>query len=365
MCSMRPLLAAVLVLLLAPPAAAKKPKASDPAPWPTGTRPALDCSAAIPIGCDDSAQNSNVGAPSNVDYYSCISWLEPGGEVVFELVLPGPGHTTVSASLSGMPCDLDVFLLGSCDEGDCIGYGNTSFTVPTLPSGTYYIVVDGYEGDACEFTLGVTCTDVPSPCCPLLEECVAFDFNASDGGFWTIPCGGTSVWEWGAAPSPGVACDGVGVTNVLGTVLQGDYPNLAGEAAVLGPVSITADCTCLELCHMYTTEEPYDGGNVKVSADDGATWVLVIPAAQYDFATDDENACVPSEAVFTDELGSPWTSDCFDLSQYVDDELLIGFFFGSDESVTSPGWYIKWAKLGSDTTPVEHSSWGAIKGLYR
>ena len=43
-----------------------------------------------------------------------------------------------------------------------------------------------------------------------------------------------------------------------------------------------------------------------------------------------------------------------------------GFFFGSDGSIVYPGWYVKWIKTGGGhTTPVEDSSWGAIKAMYR
>ena len=58
--------------------------------------------------------------------------------------------------------------------------------------------------------------------------------------------------------------------------------------------------------------------------------------------------------------------DCFDLSGLIGSDVLVGFFFGSDgygdESV---GWYIQWAKLGGDGTPVATTSWGTIKAMYR
>jgi hypothetical protein len=44
---------------------------------------------------------------------------------------------------------------------------------------------------------------------------------------------------------------------------------------------------------------------------------------------------------------------------------LIGFFFGSDSSDHWGGWYILWANLGTDKTPVEATTWGTIKAMYR
>ena len=51
--------------------------------------------------------------------------------------------------------DLDIFFLGSCDENDCLAYGNTTFTSDAMLAGTYYIVVDGYSGDCGDYMLEV------------------------------------------------------------------------------------------------------------------------------------------------------------------------------------------------------------------
>jgi len=45
---------------------------------------------------------------------------------------------------------------------------------------------------------------------------------------------------------------------------------------------------------------------------------------------------------------------------------MVAFDFGADTSVFYPGWYIKWVKIGSDEfSPVEQSTWGNIKAMYR
>jgi hypothetical protein len=316
--------------------------------------------------CNDLVVGSNVGEPSNVSYYSCVGWLESGGEVVYELVLPGPGEKILFVSLDTQGCDLDLFLLGSCDENDCITHGDVGLVAAPLSAGTYYLVVDGYEGDACPFTLTVTCGDLDEPCCPLLDDCVFYDFNDSDHGFWTVPCGGEPVWDWLPVPQGGrQTCDALSAQNLLGTgSLIDDYPNNAGEMAVIGPVMITEDCWCMEICHITYIEFEWDGGNVKVSDDQGATWDLVHPTRGYDWVATPWTTCVTGEPVFCEEA-SPWLLDCFNLSAYVGSEILIGFFFGSDESYTYPGWFIRWVKIGSGENPVEATSWGMIKMLYR
>jgi len=214
------------------------------------------------------------------------------------------------------------------------------------------------------------------PCCPLDVVCYDFDFNVSDCGVALELCdGGVTTWEWGVPDPlvPVLACDDVPVTNVLGTTLVGSYPLLAGEIAMIGPVDITEDCWCMDLCHYYEFESDYsiwDCGNVKVSPDGGATWFLVYPADGYDGIANDcidtyHPLCVCEEEVFGHSSGT-FVRDCFDLRAYMGETVMIGFFFGSDSSVAYLGWYIKWAKIGRPQgTAVEQSSWGNIKALYR
>lgn len=334
------------------------------------SRQLLDCSQPIPVVCGGEYASTNVGAPTNVSFYSCEpEWDEAAGEVVFELVLPGPQYYDILVEMSAEGlCFLDVFILGSCDEGDCLGNGVSFTSATNVPPGTYYVVVDGWEGEECPFEITVNCEDSVPICCPMPYVCHEYDFNESDHGFSAIACGGQSVWEWGLTPYPGTAaCDDVEITNLLGTVLQGAYPYDSGEIAAIGPVSITADCTCMELCHTYMCEEAWDGGNVKVSANGGVDWVLAMPAEGYDISTQPATTCVTEEPVFADDYGSAWMRDCFDLSDYVGQDILVGFFFGSDNAGGTGygGWYIKWAKFGTDQTPVLDHSWGAIKALYR
>jgi hypothetical protein len=132
-------------------------------------------------------------------------------------------------------------------------------------------------------------------------------------------------------------------------------------------MNVTAECSCLGICHFYVTESGYDGGNVKVSTDDGSTWDLVHPHGGYDDVLDSDTnvaECVADEEVFTGYT-SDYRHDCFDLSAYVGQEIKVGFFFGSDGSTEHIGWFVRWVKLGSDMSPVEPSSWGSIKAMYR
>jgi hypothetical protein len=277
-------------------------------------------------------------------------------------------------------CDLDLFLLGSCDETDCLYYSGTVGTeeiiTGCLEPGTYYIVVDGYgssvPGAECPFEITVNCVecDCPVPaCCPFENTVYMVDFNVDGASHWLMPCGGAPTWEWGpltSASVPDVACDDVPVTNILGTTIAANYPVSAGEIAAVGPFFIDQYSTCLELCHFYDIETSYDAGNVKISTDGGVTWAIIAPSQGYPGSANTWPFCVTSEPAYTGHPGFAFMRDCFSLTPFIGQEIIVGFFFGSDSSVTYPGWYIKWVKIGSsDASPVEDSSWGNITAMYR
>ena len=359
------ILTIALVVLGAFGAAAKKPV--EPVP---GSRLLLDCDGALEVFCGDVISGTTIGGALNVDYYSCVGWLESGPEAVYFIELSGPTNWDLTATISNLTVDLDVFILGSCDENDCLAYGSTTATANDLGAGTYYIVVDGYNGVEGDFTLTVNCFEQVPPCCPFPFDCYVFDFNLDPCGLQLVDCGlGPNPWAWGVdLEIPQVACDDVPVTNILGTTLGGPYPVSVGGIAMVGPVLVEEACDCLELCHYYDTETGYDGGNVKVSTDGGVTWTQIDPARGYDDILDSTYyvaECVANEWVFTGDSGT-FVRDCFDLSAFVGQEIMIGLFFGSEGySTTDLGWYVKWIKLGGEASPVQDATWGSIKSLYR
>jgi len=363
---MRALAIVMALLMIASVSAAEKKLYVEPAPG--GSR-LLDCTNAIPINCGDTVDGTTVGGTNVVSAYSCVGWNEGGPEVVYELELTADA-TAVPGTISGMTADLDIFFLGSCDENDCLEYGNTYFTSDALPAGTYYIVVDGYGTAEDAFTLAVECEEFTPPCGPFEYTCYVYDFNV-DPPMNYIDCGlGPNPWMWGYEPDiPQIACDDVPVTNILGTIVPGPYPISVGGIATVGSYEITDDCACLELCHFYNTEPNYDGGNVKVSVDGGATWTLITPYGGYpgiNTSTYYQCECVWNEPFFTGD-SITFVKDFFDLSDFIGQTIDVGFFFGSESYDTSEfGWYIKWIKIGGEeSSPVQDATWGAVKALYR
>lgn len=128
-----------------------------------GTTPpgGLDCSNAISLNCGQTYNGTTVGQPSNVDLYNCVGWDQSGPERVHVITTTATGDIT--AALSNLSVDLDVFILSSCSENACLAYGDDVATLNNAPPGTYYIVVDGYMGAAGTYTLTVNCSGGTQP----------------------------------------------------------------------------------------------------------------------------------------------------------------------------------------------------------
>jgi hypothetical protein len=112
------------------------------------------------LGCDQEAfgATSQWGATDVLDGYDCTDWDASGPEVVYTFVPEISGTATVDLSHpAGM--DLDVYILqGDCASDACLAAGGTSVTFDALKDKTYYIVVDGANGDAGSFTLTTSCS---------------------------------------------------------------------------------------------------------------------------------------------------------------------------------------------------------------
>lgn len=128
----------------------------------------LVCTDAVPLTCGEPYFGNNGDGEDNVSLYGCdgnvLNVENNGPEMVHSFTLTSPG--LVNIYLGNMTANLELFLLRSCDRGDCIDYsqrpGTTYEVLNTyLQAGTYYIVVDGYNGAVSDYALTVQCE---SPC---------------------------------------------------------------------------------------------------------------------------------------------------------------------------------------------------------
>jgi hypothetical protein len=108
----------------------------------------------------------------------------------------------------------------------------------------------------------------------------------------------------------------------------------------------------LSFWQWYDIEANYDGGNVKISTNGGATWTILTPDIGYNGTARSTNAGIPNEACFTGRNNRAWQKVTFNLTAYKGQTVMIRWHFGSDGSVTYPGWYVDDVRLESvdDTT---------------
>ncbi len=179
-----------------------------------------------------------------------------------------------------------------------------------------------------------------------IVEYFLWDFEPDDGGFAQTG----NIWEWGMPTTgPNAAHSGV---NVWATKLATTYPASSNAKLDAPEITIAASkpYTILSFWHWYETESTYDGGNVKISADGGATWTLVTPIGGYDGTASTANAGIPGEKCFIGTANMFWQQEMFDLSAYVGQSIKVRFHFGSDGSVQKSGWYVDDVMIRSTDT---------------
>ena len=124
----------------------------------------LDCSAATPIACNETASGdtSAAGLSNAETAYSCGADTYDGNEQIFELTLATDQVVQFDLDDFGSR-ELDLFVLSACSPCSCVGGGGDSFAL-ALTAGTYYLVVDGFSAsDDGPFDLTVQCTSCVDP----------------------------------------------------------------------------------------------------------------------------------------------------------------------------------------------------------
>lgn len=145
------------------PSASETPTAT-PTASATATATASATGTPPPIGelavCGGVYNGSTLGGVSLFNNYSCYAGDESGPDRLYTVQHPGGGDLGITLSSAG--ADLDVFILSAPAANACLAYGDTSATVPMAPAGVYYLVVDGFQGAASDYTFNVICP-LPTP----------------------------------------------------------------------------------------------------------------------------------------------------------------------------------------------------------
>jgi len=213
-----------------------------------------------------------------------------------------------------------------------VGAASVNYPTGIQPVGDYKVnaTVENFGSDD-QYGVLVNCTIYES----LLS--ILEDFEIDNGGYTS---GGTALWEWGSPSNgPGTAYSG---SNCWGTNLDGDY--FDDDDATLDSTVIDLNYFVapeLSFWHWYNTENYYDGGNVKISTDGGITWTLLgsFNDPYPEDAASTANAGIPGEPCFSNSNGA-WEKVTFDLSSYINEQVIIRWHFGSDGSAIRSGWFI-------------------------
>lgn len=122
----------------------------------------IDISRAIPAYCMGTFSGDTTGKPNNAQRYGDLPWPETGPEDVYILTKTVVSDLTVV--LEDPPgVDHDLFLLGGPYPSALLKAHDSRIFYPSLPPGTYYIVVDGFEGSMGPYRLTVYCEGEPTP----------------------------------------------------------------------------------------------------------------------------------------------------------------------------------------------------------
>ncbi len=99
---------------------------------------------------------------------------------------------------------------------------------------------------------------------------IEWDFDLGPHGFTTVSCGGAPVWEWGLETQQKGAYEFGLPVRCWSTVLNGNYPNNAGQGLLSPPFRVKESSRWAEVDVYYSTEwggAPWLGGNPDTTMD--------------------------------------------------------------------------------------------------
>ena len=147
-------------------------------------------------------------------------------------------------------------------------------------------------------------------------------------------------WELGADSAVG----SVSGEDIWGTVLEANhtdntYSKLTYDLSAV-PLEENSLLTFSHWYEMEASTEAYDGGNVKISTDNGNNYTVINPLDGYTHVISSAYTNpMPGEDAYSGESGG-WVSAVFDLSAYSGQNILLQWQFGSDTNINERGWYI-------------------------
>ena len=159
------------------------------------------------------------GATNAIDGYPCTGRDESGPEYTYTFTAPDSGQLTVEFTDMDPGIDLDLFVLsyggGICAPENCISFGDNQVTWNAVAGNTYFILVDGVNGDVGGYSVNMTCPGCGNGIPEAGEQCDDGNFDNTDAclnGCLNATCGDGFVWAGveqcdDGNTTPGDGCD--------------------------------------------------------------------------------------------------------------------------------------------------------------
>jgi hypothetical protein len=135
------------------------------------------------IVCGAVIDSTNRYGHTDVNRYNCTGSTRYNGKADVYRITHAGGPLWVQLDWTGNAA-MAVFLLGSCNQNNCLGADAHLIYKPNLNAGTYWIIVDGRTTTYNRYRLSTYCQDHQLP-----VELISFNASSNNGGIqlrWTV-----------------------------------------------------------------------------------------------------------------------------------------------------------------------------------
>ena len=255
------------------------------------------------------------------------------------IISPGETVTAIISIINNSDVSSNQGILHIIENNDYISLADTVKAITSIPAGKCLQVpinvtvsssapVNSLVGMNLRFDVGSTQEAYKSTSFVIGSNIFTYNFESSTDGFTANP---TDGWQWGT-PTTYTAYQGQKCWAVR---LSGSYANNINWKLDSPAIIIGANAT-LKFYHYYQTENSYDGGNVKISTDNGTTFSVINPVGSY---PDNAITALSNEPGYTNNSNG-WVLANFDLSAYAGQSIILRWNFASDGSQIGNGWFL-------------------------
>ncbi|MCF6241909.1 MAG: C10 family peptidase [Bacteroidales bacterium] len=200
---------------------------------PSTLAPVFDSTSAIELSCASPYSGTTIDGTSNANIYSINYLHETGKEKLHKITTLFPGRIT--AKLSGLNTNLDVFILKYANRETALAYGDSIAFLEDAEPGTYYIVVDGKYAAEGDYTLEVVCPDNKADL--TIDEAFVTSMYVEPGQEFNINCrlnnigisdAGSNVMKFYFSNDKTLSADDIFIDSlIIDTLLQKSSINIA------------------------------------------------------------------------------------------------------------------------------------------